>query len=103
MIVAIVTFKLPRPWSVEEAAAVFQSTAPKYLGKPGLVRKHYYITETGDRAGGIYFWLSKADAQACYTSEWKAMVAQKYGAPPDILYAEVPVSVDNVARTIEIA
>ena len=101
MIVAIVTFKLPRPWSVQEAAAVFKSTAPKYLGKPGLVRKHYYIAEAGDRAGGIYFWKSKADAQACYTSEWKAMVAQKYGSPPEILYAEVPVSVDNVANTIE--
>jgi hypothetical protein len=103
MIVAIVTFRLPRPWSVAEAAAVFQSTASKYLGKPGLVRKHYYIAETGDRAGGIYFWRSKADAQACYSSEWKAMVAQKYGSPPDILYAEVPVSVDNIAHTIEAA
>ncbi len=103
MIVAIVTFTLPRPWTVQEAAAVFKSTAPKYLGKPGLVRKHYYITETGDRAGGIYFWKSRADAQACYTSEWKAMVAEKYGAPADILYAEVPVSVDNVANAIETA
>lgn len=51
----------------------------------------------------IYFWRSKVDAQACYSSEWKAMVAQKYGSPPDILYAEVPVSVDNVAHTIETA
>lgn len=101
MIVAIVTFKLPRPWSVEEAAAVFQSTAPKYLGKPGLLRKHYYVSESGDRAGGIYFWQSKADALACYTSEWKAMVAQKYGTPPDILYVQVPVSVDNIAGQIE--
>lgn len=53
MIVSIVTFKLPKPWTVAEAATVFKSTAPKYLGKPGLVRKHYYITEAGDRAGGI--------------------------------------------------
>jgi len=101
MIVSIVTFKLPRPWTVAEAAAVFKSTAPKYLGKPGLVRKHYYITEAGDRAGGIYFWESKAAAEACYTRDWKAMVTEKYGAPPDILYAEVPVSVDNLARVIE--
>jgi len=28
------------------------------------------------------------------------MVAQEYGAPADILDAEVPVSVDNVAHTI---
>jgi hypothetical protein len=101
MIVAIVTFKLPKRWTVAEAAKVFSSTAPKYLGKPGLVRKHYYITEAGDRAGGIYFWESKAAAEACYTREWKAMVTDKYGSAPEILYADVPVSVDNVANVIE--
>lgn len=59
MIVSIVTFKLPKRWTVEEAAAVSKSTAPKYLHKPGLVRKHYFVTETGDRAGGIYLWKTK--------------------------------------------
>jgi hypothetical protein len=103
MIVSIVTFKLPRRWTAEEAAAVFKTTAPKYLRKPGLVRKHYIVTESGDRAGGIYFWKSKADAQACYTEEWKAMVTAKYGAPPEIVYAAVPVSVDNVLESIEVA
>jgi hypothetical protein len=103
MFVAIVTFKLPKNWTVEEAAAVFKSTAPKYLGKPGLVRKHYYVTEAGDRAGGIYFWKSKADAEACYTAEWKAMVTAKYGSAPEILYAVVPVSVDNLQDAIEVA
>jgi len=101
MIVSIVTFRLAKRWTVGEAAAVFKSTAPKYLGKPGLVRKHYYITQGGDRAGGIYFWDSKAAAEACYTEQWKAMVTEKYGAAPEILYAEVPVSVDNVANVIE--
>jgi hypothetical protein len=101
MIVAIVTFKLPGTWSVAQAAAVFESTAPKYLGKAGLRRKHYYVTESGDRAGGIYLWESKAAAEACYTPEWRAMVTEKYGAAPEILYAAVPVSVDNVASRIE--
>ena len=101
MIVAIVTFELPKPWSVEEAAAVFRSTAPKYLGRAGLVRKHYYVTEGGDRAGGIYLWRSRADAEVCYTDAWKAMVAEKYGAPPSIVYAHVPVTVDNLENAIE--
>lgn len=101
MIIAIVTFKLPKKWTVEEAAGVFKSTAPKYLGKPGLVRKHYYVSEAGDRAGGIYLWESKPDAEACYTPEWKAAVTDKYGAPPDILYVHAPVSVDNVKQVIE--
>jgi hypothetical protein len=103
MIVSIVTFRLPKRWTVEEAAAVFKSTAPKYLGKRGLVRKHYFVTESGDRAGGIYLWETKADAEACYTAEWKAMVTAKYGAAPEILYAHVPVSVDNVQEAIEVA
>lgn len=101
MIVSIVTFKLPKPWTAAEAAAVFRTTASKYLGKPGLVRKHYYISEGGDRAGGIYLWESKATAEACYTRDWKAMVTAKYGVPPDIFYAEVPVSVDNLTQSIE--
>ena len=101
MIVAIVTFRLAQPWTVEQAAAVFRSTAPKYLGKAGLRHKHYYISEGGDRAGGIYLWESKAAAEACYTPEWQAMVTDKYGVPPEIAYAAVPVSVDNVAKRIE--
>ena len=101
MIISIVTFVLPRRWTVEEAASVFQSTAPKYLGKPGLIRKHYYVSDSGDRAGAIYLWKSKLDAEACYTDEWKAFVTEKYGVPPDILYVQVPVSVDNVRQVIE--
>lgn len=102
MIVSIVTYKLPKRWTVAEAAAVFKSTAPLYLRKPGLVRKHYYLTEAGDTVGGIYLWKSKADAEACYTAEWKAMVTAKYGAP-EILYATVPVTVDNLHEAIEVA
>lgn len=100
MIVTIVTFRLPRTWTPAEAAAVFESTAPKYLRKPGLIRKHYYLSEHGDRAGGIYLWKSRADADACYTEEWKAMVTAKYGVPPEVLYASMPVSVDNITETI---
>lgn len=103
MIASIVTFRLSKPWTLEDASAVFTSTAPKYLGKTGLVRKHYYIAEDGSRAGGIYFWKTKADAEACYTPQWKAMVTEKYGSPPEILYVEVPVSVDNVSGIIESA
>jgi hypothetical protein len=101
MIVSIVTFKLAKRWTVAEAAAVFKTTAPKYLGMPGLVRKHYYIAEDGDRAGGIYLWESKAAAESCYTQEWKAAVTKKYGAAPEIVYAEVPVSVDNLTHVID--
>ena len=101
MIVSVVTFKLPRRWTVEEASKVFNTTAPKYLNKPGLIRKHYFVSESGDRAGGIYLWRAKADAEACYTADWKAMVTEKYGAPPEIAYMTAPVTVDNEKQKIE--
>jgi len=101
MIASIVTFRLPQAWTVEQAAEAFRSTAPKYLGMPGLVRKHYYVSESGDRAGGIYFWESRAAAEACYTQQWRDTVAARYGSPPEILFIEVPVTVDNVTNAIE--
>jgi hypothetical protein len=102
MIVSILTYRLPQRWTMEEAAAVFKSTAPKYLRMPGLLRKHYCLNEAGDCVEGIYLWKSKADAEACYTPEWKATVAAKYGAAPEIRYAAVPVTVDNLREAIEV-
>jgi hypothetical protein len=49
MMISILTYKLPKPWTIDEASTVFKSTAPKYLGMLGLIRKHYCLTEAGDR------------------------------------------------------
>lgn len=101
MIIAIVSFRLPKPMSEEDAAAAFAQTASLYLGKPGLLRKHYFVTPEGDRAGGIYLWRSKFDADACYSDAWREMVTAKYGHAPEVVYVASPVTVDNVSGTIE--
>ena len=80
MIVAIVTFNLPQPATLHEITKTFQGTAPKYRGMPGLLRKNYWMSEDGGRAGGIYVWETRADAERLYTAEWKAFVQGKYGA-----------------------
>jgi Putative mono-oxygenase ydhR len=103
MIVTIVTFDLPKATTLEDITKVFQGTAPKYQGMPGLLRKNYWMSEDGRRAGGIYVWKSRADADRIYTSEWKAFVAEKYGAPPVIAYLHSPVMVDNRDGTISVA
>jgi hypothetical protein len=103
MIVTIVTFHLPRPATLADMTKTFQGTAPKYQGMPGLLRKNYWISEDGRRAGGIYVWQSRADADRVYTPEWKAFVEGKYGAPPTIEYLHSPVMVDNREGTISVA
>jgi len=102
MIVAVVNFRLSAPKTLEEMKGVFQSTAPKYLNLPGLLRKNYFVSEDGLRAGGIYVWESKARAEQFYTPEWKSFVAGKYGAQPEIQYLDAPVMVDNAAGRITV-
>lgn len=100
MITAITTFRLPRPITRDEARALFLSTAPKYQGVPGLVRKVYVLSQEGDTAGGIYLWNSRAEADAVYTESWKAFVREKYGTDPTVTYFDSPVVVDNLTHEI---
>ena len=103
MIVAIVTFTLPQPATLAEITKTFEGTAPKYRGIAGLLRKNYVLSEDGRRAGGIYVWASRADAERVYTDEWKAFVTGKYGTPPAIEYLHSPVMVDNGSGEISVA
>lgn len=103
MIVAIVTFNLATPSTLAEITKVFQGTAPKYQGLTGLLRKNYFMSEDGRRAGGIYVWATRADAERVYTPEWRAFVEGKYGRPPTIEYLHSPVMVDNRDGSISVA
>lgn len=94
MIIAIVYFSLPQPMGLDQAREVFEASAPGYQAVPGLRRKHYIIAEDGGTAGGVYFWDSKADAEALYTQAWSDRVAARYGSAPVVRYYESPVEVD---------
>ena len=97
MITAIVQFSLPKTISLEEAARAFESTAPKYQGLPGLVRKYYLRSEDGRRVGGVYLWETRKAAEVVYNDEWRTRVKQVYGSEPEISGFDTPVIVDNQA------
>ena len=101
MIVALVQFALPERLTVAQAREVFASTAPRYLNMPGLVRKHYLLSEDGRTAGGMYVWKTRTDAERQYTDEWRAFVRGKYGVEPQLSFFDSPVSVDNVTGTVD--
>lgn len=95
MITVIAEFKLSQPISNHTAREIFLSTAPKYQGMPGLIRKYYFLTQDGTKAGGVYLWKSQEDADRLYTDEWKNIVRSKYGSDPTLTYLYTPVVVDN--------
>ncbi|MEJ0077501.1 MAG: YdhR family protein [Alphaproteobacteria bacterium] len=100
MITAIVQFGLPKPVSLEEAAKMFESTAPRYQNLPGLVRKYYLRSEDGRTAGGVYLWESRAQAETVYNAEWRERVSKLYGNTPQVTYFDTPVIVDNATGAI---
>src|SRR5215210_5305695 len=101
MITAIVRFKLPATIDSVKAAELFQGSAPKYQGLAGLIRKYYLFDAESRTGGGCYLWESREAAERVYNSEWRKMIAERYGAEPEISYFETPVVVDNtLGKTI---
>jgi hypothetical protein len=100
MITVINTIQLPAPITREQARSTFLSTAPKYQGVVGLIRKCYVLSQDGGTVGGIYLWKSRAEAEAMYTESWKSFVRAKYGADPLVTYFDTPVVVDNITHEI---
>jgi hypothetical protein len=100
MITAIVRFRLKPGTTLEAATEAFKGSAPRYQELPGLVRK-YYLFGDGE-GGGVYLWKSRADAERVYTSEWRRMIAERYGAEPEITYFESPVIVDNAGGGVQV-
>jgi len=97
-IVAIVTFQLPKAATAEEMSAPFEAAAPMFQSVAGLLTKYFYVSEDGRRAGGIYVWASRADADRLYNGEWRAFVEKKFGSPPTIDFLSSPVMVENRDR-----
>lgn len=100
MITAVVRFQLPQGATRETARTMFEASAPTYQAAPGLIRK-YYLFGDGPVGGGIYLWEDAASADRFYTAEWRKALADRVGAPPQILLFDTPVIVDNATGTIE--
>ena len=101
MIAVIATYQLPKPITRDEARRIFLSTAPKYQGVPGLVRKYLCpVARLGTRSAESISWNSRAEADAMYTESWRAFVREKYGTDPALTYLDSPVVVDNLTHEI---
>ncbi|HWD66651.1 MAG TPA: hypothetical protein VG227_01705 [Caulobacteraceae bacterium] len=100
MPLALVQFRLKTPVSQDEARALFEATAARYLGYPGLIRKSYFRADNGVLVGALYEWETRAAGEALYDAAWRARVTAHYGAEPEFTWLETPVVVDNLAGEI---
>jgi hypothetical protein len=94
------TFKLPVGTSRAQLMDAIRAGADAYKGVPGLIRKYYGIAPDGGSIAGIYLWETEAAAEAFYTSEWRAMVTQRWGAAPVRQDWDIPMVVESAEHRL---
>ena len=100
MITTTVRFRLPKTLQTCEAKELFLNSAPAFQKVPGLLRKHFLLSEDGTHAGGVYLWRERASAEAFIENVLINMIKEKYGSEPEIDYFSSPVLVDNINTEI---
>jgi heme-degrading monooxygenase HmoA len=75
----IVTIAVPAGVGKARLVQEFQAAIPTYRAVPGLLRKHFIITDDG-RFGGIYLWKDRAAADQWFNAAWKERVRTTYGS-----------------------
>ncbi|MEM9004904.1 MAG: YdhR family protein [Cyanobacteria bacterium P01_F01_bin.86] len=95
MIVVSVKFAISQFRNRQALAEDFANISGMFMDIPGLMRKYFVISEAEDSAGGIYMWESRAAAEACFTENFRLIIEERYGGPPEITYFDCPVVIDN--------
>ena len=96
----VVVVKVPRPWYAPQALVVskMRDTVPQYEKLPGLAYKMFSLSPADSTFGGLYFWRSRADAQAWFNPAWFERVEKERGAKGDVRTFDAPLTVDNTAN-----
>ena len=101
MLTAIVQVQFASDATLESATAAFEASAPGYLGRDGLLRKHYLFDPQTRIGGGCYLMADRASADRLFDDGWRRQVETQFGAAPDVVFFETPVVVDNQLGRIQ--
>lgn len=84
--------EIPTPAGVTEDLlnAGFAAAETEYRSIPGLLRKHFVISDHGT-FGGAYLWADGRSADAWFNDAWGARVLERYGQPAVVERFEAPI------------
>lgn len=94
-VIALVRFPLAEGIDLDEAKEKFLASTERYLGTPGIVRKHYLITRDRKFGGAVYVFEDQAAAERVHDQAWVAQIKERFGVEPEVEYLDNPVVVDN--------
>jgi heme-degrading monooxygenase HmoA len=93
-VATLVEIPLPRGIGRERLLAEFNAAVPEYQKVPGLLRKHFILSQgdsTTGTFGGVYLWRDEASAKAWFNTAWHQRVTQAYGQVAKIEWFDAPI------------
>lgn len=93
----VVIVRVPKPWYAPRSLVVakMRDTLPQYARMPGLLFKAFSLERDSGDFGGVYYWRSRADADAWFNAAWFERVRKERGVEPRLQIYEAPLSIDN--------
>lgn len=92
-VAVVVAIKTPPGVDATRLKAEFDKAAARYQQIPGLIRK--YFTIGNGSFGGVYYWSSRAAADAWFNDAWRARVKATYGTAGEVTYYDVPLAIEG--------
>ena len=89
-VATLVQIALPAGVTRQRLLAEFRAAVPQYQQVPGLLRKHFIVSD-GGTFGGLYLWADEGSAKAWFTPAWHDRVRASYGAPARIEWFDTPI------------
>jgi heme-degrading monooxygenase HmoA len=93
----VVIVRVPKPWYAPRSAvaAKMRDTVPQYARLPGLLFKAYSFERDRGDYGGVYYWRSRAEAEAWFNPAWFERVRKERGVEAQLRVLDAPLSIDN--------
>jgi heme-degrading monooxygenase HmoA len=89
-VATLVEIPIPKGVTREQLSSGLIAAVPQYQKVPGLLRKHFTISEPGS-FGGVYLWKDEASARAWFNEAWHERVTRTYGQDATIEWFDTPI------------
>lgn len=96
----IVRYPLPVPVPREVMMEEFRAAEARFAAMPGLVRKYFCYDEKTHTGHSVYLWETEEQARAFHGHEFARKMVEVFDAPPECIFADTLLIVDNREGTI---
>ncbi|HSG34172.1 MAG TPA: YdhR family protein [Sphingomonadaceae bacterium] len=100
MFTVIVKYPLPVPIPRDVMMEEFRDAEARFTALPGLIRKYFCYDEASHTGHSVYLWESEEQARAFHGKEFERKMVEVFDAPPECIFADTLLIVDNEQKKV---